>query len=73
MIDVTVNLRCDGTPPPGEDYCEAEFEVLRTEIPGDLHDQVDRQLRLRGWTGTSRGRVECPLHRPTVGDALGDS
>lgn len=62
MIDVVVTVRCDVVP-SGEDYCEAEFEVLRTEIPADLRDQVDRQLRLRGWAGISQGHVECPLHR----------
>lgn len=61
MIDTTVVVRCDFVP-DDEDYCEAEFEVLRTGIPGDLRETVDRQLQLRGWVGTSRGRVTCPLH-----------
>ena len=61
MIDTTVVVRCDG-PAEDDDGCEAEFEVLRTELPDGLHEIVERQLRLRGWTGAIEGRVICPLH-----------
>lgn len=69
MITSTVLVICDHR--SGEDYCEAEFEVLRDSLPTDLAAAVDRQLRLRGWTGKSQGpRVLCPLHRRPPGDAI---
>lgn len=61
MIDTTVVVGCDVII-DDDDYCEAEFEVSRTGLPDDLHEVVDRQLHLRGWIGTSRSRVTCPLH-----------
>lgn len=61
MIDTTVVVGCDVIT-DDDDYCDAEFEVSRTELPDDLNEIVERQLRLRGWTGSISGRVTCPLH-----------
>lgn len=59
-VTTTVLVICDHD--DGEDYCEAEFEVIRTGLPDDLREAVDNQLHLRGWVGASSGRVTCPLH-----------
>lgn len=63
MIDTTVIVRCDHDPiDPGADYCEAEFEVSRMDLPDGLRSLVQGQLERRGWVGTIPGRVTCPLH-----------
>ena len=59
-VTTTVLVICDHD--ANEDYCEAEFEVLRTGLPDDLCEVVDNQLLLRGWIGNSHSRTTCPLH-----------
>lgn len=65
MITSTVLIICDHL--NGDDMCEAEFEVLRDSLPTDLIPIVDRQLGLRGWSGSVQGEVKCPLHRADQG------
>jgi hypothetical protein len=62
VIDTTVIVRCDFVP-DNEDFCEAEFEVSRLDLPDALRSLVQGQLERRGWTGTIPGQVTCPLHR----------
>jgi len=60
MMTTTVLVICDHS--DDEDFCEAEFEVIRDSFPADMQAIVDRQLKLRGWSGSIQDRVICPLH-----------
>lgn len=58
MITTTVLVMCD------YDDCPAEFEVTRDRLPDHLPATVSKQLRHRGWSGSSStSLVHCPLHR----------
>jgi hypothetical protein len=66
MMTASVLVQCDHSD-DDDDYCEAEFEVLSNGLPAELQAIVGRQLELRGWSVSTRGKLTCPLHlRPVL-------